>query len=109
MSQQQQVNGNSGSTDKSASSLVTELEQLQDLLVQDPELEGEAMADPDIAALLQRMQAAEDLSQGVEGKLDGILNNLDNLLASLEAEAERIKAEKEVSASTSAAEVKADP
>ncbi|KAF9486343.1 hypothetical protein BDN70DRAFT_869843 [Pholiota conissans] len=34
----------------------------------------------DVAELLQRLSSAEDMAEGMEGKLDNVLESLDNLL-----------------------------
>ncbi|RDX44302.1 hypothetical protein OH76DRAFT_1359843 [Lentinus brumalis] len=46
----------------------------------DPEADGE-----DVAELLRKLEAAEDIADGMEERLDGIMDNLDELLSDLEA------------------------
>jgi hypothetical protein len=50
--------------------------------------EASAEGDADVAELLQRIDTADGMAQGVESKLDNMLENLDNLLASLESQAD---------------------
>ncbi|TFK79497.1 hypothetical protein K466DRAFT_437781, partial [Polyporus arcularius HHB13444] len=46
----------------------------------DPEADGE-----EVAELLRKLEAAEDIADGMEERLDGIMDNLDDLLSDLEA------------------------
>ena len=59
----------------------------------------------EVAELLRRLDAAEDIADGIESRLDGIMDNLDNLLGDLEAEQGSTRP---AEASDPAAEVKPD-
>ena len=58
----------------------------------DPEaVDGDDIGDlgvEDVEELIRRLEAANGIADGVEGKLDGILEHLDGLLNSLEATGE---------------------
>lgn len=47
--------------------------------------EIEELGAEDVEELLRRLEPADGIAEGVEGKLDGILEHLDGLLSSLEA------------------------
>ena len=49
---------------------------------------AEELGVEDVEELLRRLEAANGIADGVEGKLDGILEHLDGLLNSLEATGE---------------------
>ncbi|KAF8665322.1 hypothetical protein AX16_000342 [Volvariella volvacea WC 439] len=44
-------------------------------------------ADPNFAEMLKKLERADNVAQGVEGRLDDIIANLDTMLASLEGQA----------------------
>ena len=50
--------------------------------------EIEELGAEDVEELLRRLEAADGIAEGMEGKLDGILEHLDGLLSSLEGAGE---------------------
>ncbi|KAI0779030.1 hypothetical protein BD413DRAFT_124573 [Trametes elegans] len=83
MSSAQSTNGIHHKSDNSASSpgasLEADIALLSSLLSQD--LDG---SDPDVAELLERLDAAEGIADGVESRLNGVIDHLDGLLSELE-------------------------
>ncbi|KAG2099817.1 uncharacterized protein F5147DRAFT_582448 [Suillus discolor] len=51
----------------------------------------------DLMEMLARLDSADGVAEGIEGRLDGVLGTLDNLLTSLETRDEASIAEKAVS------------
>ena len=65
----------------SPTSLASDIALLSQILSQDPNDDSDLA---DIAELLRKLEAADDLADGVEERLDGIIDNLDALLSDLE-------------------------
>lgn len=70
-------------TPESTSTLESDLSKLAALLADSNNTEAN---EQDIAALLLKLEAANGIAEGVEGKLDGIIDHLDGLLSSLETD-----------------------
>lgn len=81
------------------SSLEVDIATLASLVASTTDANGDSAAEPEIVdgeelgmeeveELIHRIEAANGIADGMEGKLDGILKHLDGLLSSLEATGE---------------------
>jgi hypothetical protein len=86
---------NGPSNNRLDSCLEADIAQLNTLL-SDGSLNGSHETE-DLMEILARLDSADGVAKGIEGRLDGILGTLDNLLTSLETRDEASIAEKTIS------------
>ncbi|KAG2351010.1 hypothetical protein BDR05DRAFT_955180 [Suillus weaverae] len=86
---------NGPSNNRLDSSLEVDIAHLNTLLLNNS-LDGSNETE-DLMEILARLDSADGVAEGIEGRLDGLLGTLDNLLTSLETRDEASIAEKTIS------------
>lgn len=74
-------------------SLDADIALLTQLLAQSASGEEGDVEGPELQALLRRLEAADGVARGVEGRLDDLIGNLDQILGGLETEGEQLSAQ----------------
>lgn len=78
-----QENPNTNGAQTNGAQFQNDLEMLSELLKDGAEVNENDGAS--VAALIQRLEGANGVAEGMEGKLDDLLSNLDVLLESMES------------------------
>ena len=99
------TNGDPGQTSPLFDGLKADIDLLRSLL-KDDTVSGDpdALDESTIQELLQKLETADGIAQGVESRLDDIIDNLDGLLESLEAQTREVTSQDSVGETTAGKE-----